>query len=86
MTITDWQFNAKQARREAQKAAKQDNELKKQIQNVCHPVPFLLYPLVMSVGRCPAISSWPGNAPLTLCPFILCLPLSILGIMVFQMT
>ncbi|KAM7188815.1 hypothetical protein V8F20_010425 [Naviculisporaceae sp. PSN 640] len=27
-------FNAKQARREAQKAAKQDNELKKQIQNV----------------------------------------------------
>jgi len=28
------QFNAKQARREAQKAAKQDNELKKQIQGV----------------------------------------------------
>ncbi|KAL2015538.1 hypothetical protein VTK56DRAFT_5249 [Thermocarpiscus australiensis] len=27
-------FNAKQARREAQKAAKQDNELKKQIQNL----------------------------------------------------
>jgi len=31
------QFNAKQARREAQKAAKQDNELKKQIQNVRYP-------------------------------------------------
>ena len=28
------QFNAKQARREAQKATKQDNELKKQIQTV----------------------------------------------------
>lgn len=32
--LTRTQFNAKQARREAQKAAKQDNELKKQIQNV----------------------------------------------------
>jgi hypothetical protein len=35
--LTIEQFNAKQARREAQKAAKQDNELKKQIQNVSSP-------------------------------------------------
>lgn len=34
LTVTSFQFNAKQARREAQKAAKQDNELKKQIQGV----------------------------------------------------
>lgn len=62
MTITDWQFNAKQARREAQKALKQDNELKKQIQNVGQPVHFPLHPSVF-VGRCPAISSWPGVVP-----------------------
>ena len=36
-----WQFNAKQARREAQKAAKQDNELKKQIQTVGRSLPLL---------------------------------------------
>jgi hypothetical protein len=41
LIVLRFQFNAKQARREAQKAAKQDNELRKQIQNVRTPVfPF----------------------------------------------
>ncbi len=44
LTTLARQFNAKQARREAQKAVKQDNELKKQIQAVRQPSPRFASP------------------------------------------
>jgi hypothetical protein len=58
LTTRPAQFNAKQARREAQKAAKQDNELRKQIQNVRPPSTRLPSPRpLLKTNICPDRSS-----------------------------